>query len=40
MECAAILDVLRCRRSASGDQLAEGRGLLLRLVKMLSKLGR
>jgi four helix bundle protein len=38
MECAAILDVCRIRRIGTAAQIADGRSLLLRLVKMLSRL--
>jgi four helix bundle protein len=38
MECAAILDICRIRGIGTAAQLADGRGLLLRLVKMLSRL--
>lgn len=38
MECAAILDFCRIRGIGTPVQLAEGRQLLLRLVRMLSRL--
>ena len=38
MECAAILDICRIRGIGTSEQLHEGRHLLLRLVKMLSRL--
>ena len=38
MECAAILDVCRALQLASPDPLGHGRSLLLRVVKMLSKM--
>jgi four helix bundle protein len=38
MECAAILDICRIRGIGTLVQLDEGRQLLLRLVKMLSRL--
>jgi len=38
MECAAILDICRIRGIGTAAQLADGRVLLVRLVKMLSRL--
>lgn len=40
MECAAVLDLCKAREVAPPEQIAEGHALLLRLVKMLSKLAR
>lgn len=40
MECAAILDICGIRSVGKPEQLAEGRQLLLRLVKMLTRLAR
>lgn len=37
-ECAAVLDVARARRALDGDRRIEGRILLDRLVRMLSKM--
>jgi four helix bundle protein len=38
MECAAVLDICRIRGIGAREQLIKGRGLLLRLVQMLSRL--
>jgi four helix bundle protein len=38
MECAAVFDICRIRAIGTPAQLAEGRELLLRLVRMLSRL--
>ena len=38
MECAAILDACRVLQLASPDLLLHGRSLLLRIVRMLSKM--
>lgn len=38
MECAAVLDVLRVRRLASDGDCRRGRGLLIRVVQMLTRL--
>ena len=38
MECAAVLDICRIRGVGAPEQLHKGRELLLRLVKMLSRL--
>ena len=40
LECAAALDVCRIRGIGSGEMLAEGRALLVRLVQMLTVLAR
>jgi four helix bundle protein len=40
MECAAILDVCRIRSVGTGATIIRGRQLLLRLVKMLTKLSK
>lgn len=40
LECAAILTVLRTRKALNDEALAEGRGLLLRVVQMTSRLAR
>ncbi len=40
LECAAVLDICRIRGVVSADQLTGGRQLLLRLVRMLTKLCR
>ena len=40
MECAAILDVCRVLGIAEGSLLADGRALLVRIVSMLTKMGR
>jgi four helix bundle protein len=40
MECAAILDVLACQRRIDPAHHAHGWQLLLRIVQMLTKLGR
>jgi four helix bundle protein len=40
LECAAILDVLRIRGVASASEAANARGLLVRVVQMLTKLDR
>lgn len=40
MECAAVLDVCRLRSIVPGGTIARGRQLLLRLVKMLTKLSK
>ena len=40
MECAAILDACRVLGLASPDGLKEGRGLLIRVVSMLTKMCR
>ena len=40
MECAAILDTCRVLRAANPASLAEGRSLLLRVVRMLSRMCR
>jgi four helix bundle protein len=40
MECAAVLDVLRVRRLAPSEACANGRGLIVRVVQMLSRLER
>jgi four helix bundle protein len=39
-ECASILDVCHRLRLIDGDRYAEGRTLLLRIVAMLTKMGR
>lgn len=38
LECAAVLDVARARKVLGEDQRTEGRELLDRIVRMLSKL--
>lgn len=38
MECAAVLDICRIRGVGAPERLVEGRGLLIRLVQMLSRL--
>jgi four helix bundle protein len=38
LECAAVLDVARARKALSDERRAEGRLLLDRIVRMLSKL--
>ena len=38
MECAAAFDIIRIRRMATDAKCAEARGLLIRIVQMLSKL--
>lgn len=38
LECAAVLDVARARGVGSADQRDDGRALLERIVKMLSRL--
>ncbi len=38
LECAACLDGLVARRKLSTDQVAAGKGILLRIVAMLTKL--
>jgi four helix bundle protein len=38
MECAAAFDVLRIRRMATDAECVAARGLLIRIVQMLSKL--
>jgi four helix bundle protein len=40
MECAAIIDACRALNVASPDSLADGRSLLLSVVRMLSKMCR
>ena len=40
MECAAVLDVCRIRSIVPGATITRGRQLLLRLVKMLTKLSK
>jgi four helix bundle protein len=37
-ECAACLDALVAKRASQPDRIAEGKGMLLRVVSMLSKL--
>jgi four helix bundle protein len=37
-ECAACLDALVAKRTCQPDRVAEGKGMLLRVVSMLSKL--
>jgi four helix bundle protein len=38
LECAAVLDVARARRALTDERRADGRVLLDRIVRMLSKL--
>jgi len=38
MECAAAFDILRIRRMATDTECMAARGLLIRIVQMLSKL--
>jgi four helix bundle protein len=40
MECAAIVDVLRLRSVATDAEARDARGLLVRMVQMLTKLDR
>jgi len=40
LECSAVLDLCRIRKTVPVETLDEGRGLLLRLVRMLSGLAR
>lgn len=40
LECAAILDICQVRSTGKPEQMAEGRLLLMRLVKMLTRLCR
>ena len=40
MECAAILDVIRLLSAAPNPSLDEGKGLLVRVVEMLSRMCR
>jgi four helix bundle protein len=40
LECAAVLDICRVRGIGSPDLLQRGRGLLLRIVQMLTRLAR
>ena len=40
MECAAIVDVLRVRGLASAEEARKARGMLVRIVQMLTKLDR
>lgn len=40
MECGAIVDVLRVRGLATGDECRKARGLVVRVVQMLTKLDR
>jgi four helix bundle protein len=37
-ECAACLDALVARKACSADRITEGKGLLLRIVSILTKL--
>ncbi len=40
MECAAIVDLLRMQRLAEPEVVEEAKGLLVRLVAMLSRMSR
>ena len=40
LECAAVLDICRVRHIGSETQLERGRGMLIRIVQMLTKLSR
>ncbi len=40
LECSSILDICRIRKTGSLEELDEGRRLLVRLVKMLTRLTR